>query len=185
MQRLAVRRQLRGAVVTCAVLLAGIYLTGCGGADLSMGEEEVTTPSEPTRTPSGTSTINALADDWIDMIEAAGMGEYAQLGRELLARGNVRIVSPPELDARFNAFAHINTREIWINTPMLQRYPDVLDRATIFLHELIHIRSGEVTHGGPWWSAQSEFRAYYRDLESSAAMLDAQALHDESIGVAR
>ncbi len=167
------------------MLLAGIYLAGCGGAGVPINEGGVTTPSEPTRTPSSTSTINTLAGEWIDMIDAAGMTEYAQLGRELLAQGDVRIVSPPELDARFNAFAHINTREVWINTPMFQRYPDVLDRATIFLHELIHIRSGEVTHGGPWWSAQNEFRAYYRDLETSAAMLDTAALHDESIGVAR
>ncbi len=115
------------------------------------------------------------------MIDEAGLTEYADLGRELLAQGKVRIVSPPELSEPFNAFAWLNTREIWINTPMFERYPDVLDQATIFLHELIHIHSGECTHVGPWWSAQSEFRAYFRDLESNTTEL---RLTDASVGVA-
>lgn len=33
--------------------------------------------------------------------------------------------------------------------------------ALLLLHELIHVRSGEQTHLGPWWSAQDEFRRYY------------------------
>jgi hypothetical protein len=126
-----------------------------------------------------------MVEEWIAMIEDAGMAEYAELGRELLAQGRVRIVSPPLLDAGFNAFAHINTREVWINTPMFDRYPDTLDRATIFLHELIHIRSGEITHNGPWWSAQDRFRVYYRDLQTSAvAVAEINALPDASDGVA-
>ncbi|HCA47808.1 MAG TPA: hypothetical protein DEP45_10775 [Armatimonadetes bacterium] len=103
----------------------------------------------------------ALVADWIDMIDSAGLSEYAQLGRELLAQGKVSMVSPPMLDADYNAFAHVNTREVWINRPMFERYPTMLDQATIFLHELIHIHSGEVTHFGPWWIAQDQFRVYY------------------------
>jgi hypothetical protein len=55
---------------------------------------------------------------------------------------------------------------------MFERYPTMLDQATIFLHELIHIRSGEVTHLGPWWVAQDQFRVYYRDLATAAAPAD-------------
>jgi hypothetical protein len=125
-----------------------------------------------------------VVKEWIAMIDEAGMTDYAQLGRELLAQDQVRIVSPPELAPDFNAFAYINTREIHLNTPMFERYPDVLDQATIFLHELIHISSGECTHSGPWWSAQSEFRTYYRDLETSAAVPRMSLFDDASIGVA-
>ena len=102
------------------------------------------------------------------MIEEAGFADYAELGSELLAAGRVRIVSPPELDEDFNAYAFINTREIWINEPMFARYPDVVSQATIFLHELIHIQSGECTHSGPWWSAQSEFYTYWHNQQTTA-----------------
>jgi hypothetical protein len=116
------------------------------------------------------------------MIAQAGFADYAALGSELLAAGRVSIVSPPDLDENFNAYAFINTREVWINEPMFTRYPDVVDQATIFLHELIHIRSGECTHSGPWWSAQSEFYTYWRNQESTAV---AALESDATMGVAR
>ncbi|MGC9319601.1 MAG: hypothetical protein ACP5KN_16340 [Armatimonadota bacterium] len=115
------------------------------------------------------------------MIEEAGFPEYAELGRELLADGQVKLVSPPTLEAGFNAFAWIDAREIWINEPMFERYPDVVDQATIFLHELIHIKSGECTHLGPWWSAQSEFHSYWTNRQTTQS----QAFPDIAIeGVA-
>jgi hypothetical protein len=177
------RWRLRGVVFTLAVLLTGAHLAGCGGASKPIDESSGATRAETPRTSGPMTPTSAVANEWIEMIEDAGMPEYAQLGRELLEQGRVRIVSPPTLEWRFNAFAHINTRQVWINTPMFERYPDMLDHATIFLHELIHIRSGEITHNGPWWSTQSEFRVYYRDLETSALALDTTALHDASIGV--
>ncbi|MGI5819792.1 MAG: hypothetical protein ACOX9R_17040 [Armatimonadota bacterium] len=162
-------------VAVCALLLTATGLTGCGGAIHPAEGRPIEAATPDAMTPTA-----VMVNEWIEMIETAGMTEYAQLGRELLAQGRVRIVSPPALDAGFNAFAHINTREIWINTPMFDRYPEVLDRATIFLHELIHIRSGEITHNGPWWSAQNEFRVYYHNLQTSAA---ARPRHDAPAAV--
>lgn len=170
----------RRAFTACVVLLTGTLLVGCGGdgqfTDMNIGSAPAGPDPSPTVSPA-----TAQVNEWIDMIEEAGLTEYAQLGRELLAQGKVRIVSPPTLDAGFNAFAWIDIREIWLNTPMFERYPDVLDQATIFLHELIHIRSGECTHRGPWWSAQDEFRVYYRDTSTTALAFDAT---DSSIRVA-
>ncbi len=177
------RWRFRGAIAAFAVLLTGPYLAGCGGASPPVKDGSETTPTEPSRTPDTTTHTAQVTNEWIDMIDQAGMADYAQLGRDLLAQNRVKIVSPPTLGERFNAFAHINTREVWINTPMFERYPDVLDQATIFLHELIHIHSGEMTHNGPWWSVQNEFRVYYAQLETSVAALDTPPFYDESIGV--
>lgn len=171
-------------IALCTVLLTGVYLAGCGGAEQAITGGVGAIPSETSPTPDAMTPTAAVANEWIEMIDDAGMTEYAQLGRELLAQGRVRVVSPPRLDVSFNAFAYINTREILINTPMFERYPDLLDQATIFLHELIHIRSGELTHSGPWWSAQSEFRAHYQGLEATALALDMPALHDAPAGMA-
>ncbi len=177
------RWRLRGAVMMGVVLLAGAYLAGCSGASGPVKENSEPAPDDASRARDTMSPTAVVVNEWIEMIDEAEMTEYAQLGRDLAAQDRVRFVSPPTLDANFNAFAHIDTREIWINEPMFERYPDVLDQATIFLHELIHIYSGECTHSGPWWSAQSEFRAYYADLETSAVALNAPTFHDASIGV--
>jgi hypothetical protein len=115
------------------------------------------------------------------MIEEAGFADYARLGSEMVASGRVKMVSPPELGENFNAFAFVDTDEIWINRPMFDRYPDVVDQATIFLHELIHIKSGECTHNGPWWSAQGEFHAYWTARQSASV---ASLVSDATIGVA-
>jgi len=107
--------------------------------------------------------------EWLDMIAQAGLTEYAQLGREMLERGAIEVVEPPRLDARFNAWTFLGARpHVWLNAPMWERYPDRIDRATILLHELIHVRSGEQTHLGQWWSAQDEFRRYYEEVNTNA-----------------
>lgn len=162
------KTRLRGAIGAVTMLLTISHLAGCGG---SVGDTGDTLPGGLPDPPTEMRPTAALANDWIAMIEEAGLCEYAQLGRELLAQDRVRMVAPPMLDADYNAFAHVNTREIWLNRPMFERYPTMLDQATIFLHELIHIRTGEVTHLGPWWVAQDQFRVYYRDLGTAAVAL--------------
>lgn len=104
-----------------------------------------------------------LVFTWIYLIENAGFNEYAALAKYMMSEGRIKFVAPPMLDADYNAFTWLDTDEIWINKPMFTRYPNVLDQATIFLHELIHIKSREQTHNGPWWSAQDEFLAYYKE----------------------
>lgn len=165
-------------VAACSMLISASLMVGCGGAASDVAPIE---DSAGEHQPSAVMQPAAVAEDWADMIEEAGLDEYAELGRRMLHQGRVRFVEPPELEQHFNAFAWINRREIWINEPMFERYPDVLDQATIFLHELIHIKSGECTHNGPWWSAQSEFYGYFTDQETSAMTVMA---HDASIGVA-
>lgn len=172
------RQHLYSVVAGGVVLLAATQLSGCGGASSETIDDGRTAPGRVPDAPPAPRSTTAVANEWIDMIEEAGLTEYAELGREILRTGSLRIVSPATLNADFNAFAHINTREIWISTLMFERYPSDLDQATIFLHELIHIKSGEITHLGPWWSAQSAFRAFYRDREIGAAVITVAALHD-------
>lgn len=134
---------------------AGVGMTvlaGCGGGG------GVTSPAD-TGFPANIANYNPPSR-WIELIEAAGLSEYATLGRQLEAAGKITVVGPAALDESYNAFSWIADRKIWINSPMFGRYPDVMDQAEIFLHELIHIQSGEMSHQGPWWSAQSQFRTW-------------------------
>ena len=132
-----------------------LALSGCGGGGgpVSSG---------------GTATFPAslpnyhAPDEWLALLETAGLQEYADLGRQLVREGKVKVVSPPTLGAQFNAFSWIPEKEIWINAPMFSRYPLLSDQADIFLHELIHIKSGECTHLGPWWSALNQFTTYWQ-----------------------
>lgn len=98
---------------------------------------------------------------WCDMIAQAGLPDYAAEGKELLRQRDIYLVSPPRLDARYNAFTWFPEAVIWINTPMFDRYPRIADQAEIFLHELIHVRSQEMSHSGPWWSALTTYRSYW------------------------
>ena len=125
---------------------------------------EPVTPVQP-RPPSVAEQRQAEVGVWCDMIEQAALSEYANLGRRMHAQGRVRFVRPPALDAEFNAFADVRAGEVWINEPMWSRYPDRLDRATILLHELIHLHSGELSHYGPWWADQERFRQYWACME--------------------
>lgn len=139
--------------------LSALTLAGCGG-----GGEGLTDSVS-----SGKSTFPAnlpnyhTFDEWLALIRVAGFSEYADLGAQLVSEGKVTVVMPPTLDASFNSYAWISQREIWINSPMFSRYPDIVHQATIFLHELIHIKSGESTHTGAWWSAQDQFATYWRN----------------------
>lgn len=149
-------------VFVSILCIVAASITGCAGGG---GGAVVDTPA----TNNGIDPANSFDPAaWIELIEAAGTQnpvfyEYAELGRQLVAQGNVVIVSPPTLDESFNAFSWIVEREIWINEPMFTRYPSVIDQATIFLHEMIHIMTGEVTHAGPAWSLQDEFAMFYSD----------------------
>lgn len=131
-----------------------LLLAGCND------RQQPVEPAQP-RPPSVTEQRNAEVGVWCDMIEEACLSDLAALGRRLHAQGRVRFVRPPYLDAEFNAFSDLQAGEVLLNEPMWTRYPDRLDRATIFLHELIHLHSGELSHYGPWWAAQEMYRQYW------------------------
>jgi hypothetical protein len=142
-----------------ALLLVGIVLTavaGCGGGEAGGTAIDATDDGFPTNLANYRSP-----EQWISMIEEAGLKDYADLGRQLTATKKIIFVSPPTLNTSFNAFSWVPQKEVWINSPMLSRYPKATDQAEILLHELIHIKSGETTHSGPWWDAQTEFRQYW------------------------
>lgn len=168
---------LLGGFIILVAVAGSVLLGGCGGAAVVPAQESAT-PAQPSHR-SDIPNYHAPSE-WVEMIAAAGLAEYAALGRRMLDEGRVRIVAPPSLDANYNAFAWLDSNEIWINEPMFERYPDVLDQATIFLHELIHIKSTEQTHLGPWWSAQSEFRARYVAQSTAAALKPTDAHADEA-----
>ena len=169
-------------VLLLTAAACSVMLTGCGGGSAGA----MTAPAAPPASQTTGSDIPNYnpPSTWISMIEEAGFADYARLGSEMVASGRVKMVSPPELGENFNAFAYVDTKEIWINRPLFDRYPDVVDQATIFLHELIHIKSGELTHNGPWWSAQGEFHAYWTDRQSGASVASL-LVSDANTGVAR
>lgn len=164
------RRAMWGALMIAAA--SPLLLAGCGGGSALPPAQ--LNPAAPQRPAWDVPNYHA-PDQWIEMIAQAGLSRYAALGSDLVSQGRVRLVAPPTLDANYNAFAWLDSGEIWINRPMFERYPDVLDQATIFLHELIHIDSTEQTHLGPWWSAQSEFRAYFATRSQTTAALASAA----------
>jgi hypothetical protein len=148
------------------ICLTVVVLAGCGGGGgeaPAASRAHGSSPGYPAEIPNFHSP-----EQWIELIDDAGsvnsaFYEYADLGRRLLADGAVKFVSPPTLGEQFNAFCWIDTEEIWINEPMFARYPDVVEQASIFLHEMIHIKTGEVTHDGPCWSLPNEFESYCRN----------------------
>lgn len=142
-------------LLALAVLIA-YTLSGCGGGGGDVPGSSG--GSFPTNLPN-----YHAPEEWIALIQTAGLQEYADLGRQLVKEGKVKIVSPPTLDVSYNAYSWNSEEEIWINSPIFSRYPDIVQQATIFLHELIHIKYGEETHNGPWWSAQDQFVTYWRN----------------------
>lgn len=151
---------LRPARTVCLLLIltasVSLALTGCGG-----GGAGVSASGGGDTFPANLPNYHT-PEQWIALIETAGFQDYADLGRQLVREGKVTVVTPPTLDAQFNAYSWISDKEIWINAPMFTRYPDITQQATIFLHELIHIRSAESTHTGPWWSVQDQFAVYWQ-----------------------
>ena len=103
---------------------------------------------------------------WIGMIEEAGLTEYSEIGWELWKAGRIQFVRPPYLSEEFNAWADFHyPYTILINEPMWTRYPERLDRASILLHELVHIRTLEMTHYCPYWTDVARFREYWLNRE--------------------
>ena len=125
--------------------------------------DTVSTASNPANLPNYHSM-----EELLHLIEMAGIDDYAAFGRSLLRAGKVKIVSPPDLPENYNAYAWIREGEIWINTPMFQRYPNIIDQATIFLHEMVHIKWNIVTHEGPMWHVLSDFRRFYNEAIQGA-----------------
>ena len=140
-------------LLSVLVTVLSLTFAGCGGGGGDTGSGGGNT------FPASLPNYHAPSE-WIALLEAAGLQEYADLGNQLIRDGKVKVVMPPTLDAQFNAFSWITDREIWINAPMFSRYPNAGLQATIFLHEMIHIKSGESSHAGPWWAVQDQFAAY-------------------------
>jgi hypothetical protein len=144
----------RSTSLLVMMAFAAVLLSGCGGG----GEMGAPSGIQASDLPNYHSP-----EQWIALIETAGFEEYATLGRELVSEGRVKFVAPPTLDASFNAFAWTTEREIWINAPMFDRYPGIVQQATIFLHEMIHIATAESTHAGPEWAVLDQFAVYWRN----------------------
>ncbi len=142
-------------MLSLATLLS-VVLSGCGGG-VTAG-----LPHEDATFPANLPNYHA-PEEWIALLEQAGLREYAALARELVRDDKVIVVTPAQLDGQVNSFAWITEREIWINAPMFSRYPDIGHQATIFLHELIHIQSGEASHEGAWWAIQDQFAVWWAD----------------------
>jgi len=139
-----------------ALGLSVLALTGCGG-----GGTTDTASTGGTMFPSSIPDVHQ-PEEWVSLIDAAGFPEYAALGRQLIANRTILLVSPPTLPENYNAYAFIPERRVWINSPMFTRYPNIVQQAAIFLHEMVHIKTGESTHNGEWWAIPDQFEAYWR-----------------------
>jgi hypothetical protein len=138
------------------LIVTGFALAGCGGG----GGTGATDPGGIIF-PANVPNVHQ-PDEWIALIEAAGFQEYADLARELLTQRKIRFVRPPTLMSNYNAYAFVPERMIWINEPLFERYPDIVQQAAIFLHEMVHVSSGELSHVGPWWKTTDDFEAYWQ-----------------------
>lgn len=138
------------------LLVTGCVLTGCGG-----GGGTGAADSGGTIFPANVPNVHQ-PEEWIALIEAAGLKDYADLGRELISLRKIRFVRPPTLMSDYNAYAFVPEHLIWINEPLFDRYPDIVQQAAIFLHEMVHISSGELSHVGPWWGITDDFEAYWQ-----------------------
>jgi len=145
-------------VLLLVVSIAVVGLVGCGGG--GGGASSANSSGSIGPATDGIPNYNPPSR-WIELIAQAGLQSYADLGSQVDVARKVILVSPPTLSETFNAFTWINEGEIWINSPMFERYPDVVDQGEIFLHELIHLSSGETSHEGPWWSDLTLYRAYW------------------------
>lgn len=139
-----------------------LILYGCqdGGKPQTPQETPIVYPDYPTNTPHYPLTTmeqKLLVDEYIKIIKKAGFPDYADLAADMQRKRKIIFVRPPGLTEEFNAWADIQTKEIWLNKPMFDRYPHIAHQTTIFFHELIHIKSTELTHFGPWWKDQDVF----------------------------
>lgn len=91
----------------------------------------------------------------LDCIAGTDVGaEYVTLGRELHRQGRI-VVLPDAVMAGMLGFADFVTGRIELSEGLFA-YP--LDRqGYVLLHELIHLRSGEQSHAGPWWGTLDEY----------------------------
>ncbi len=88
-------------------------------------------------------------------LDATGVGaEYVALGRTLHRQGRIQVL-PAGAMAGMLGFADFTTGRIELSEALFA-YP--LDRqGYVLLHELIHLRSGEQSHAGPWWGTLDEY----------------------------
>ena len=132
------RRRPRWAWVAAVAAGSVALVAGCGGgADSSRtaGRSEVAAAGR----------VDRAMEGLLGIIEQAGMGDYAAYGRDLQARGRLRIVTTDQLDPALNAFTWNTDDCIWYGEIAFTRY-DRVDQAEILLHEMVHLRTGEVTH---------------------------------------
>ncbi len=124
---------------TAAAMFIAVGAAGCGAAwNLSQSSGEVTNVASAGH-------VDPRIDGLIDTIAEVGMTDWADYGRDLQRRGRIRVVTTDELDPKFNAFAFIDKECIWYSEIAFERY-DHVDQAEILLHEMVHLRTGEITH---------------------------------------
>jgi len=120
-------------------------------------------PDGPPVGMNGLPLIRPTVLAWCGYIEQAGLADWADYGRALLdKRGGVRFVSGGVLPENYNAYTEYQAGEVWINKPMFARYSDPHDQGEIYLHELVHLRTGVMSHAGPWWAPVGLYRDFWR-----------------------
>jgi len=82
----------------------------------------------------------------LDLIAGLGMTNWADFGRGLNQSGRIRLVTTVELDPEFNAFSWLDQQCIWYSEIAFVRYPRLVDQSEILLHELVHVKTGDMSH---------------------------------------
>jgi len=88
--------------------------------------------------------------------ELAEGAEYVELGRELHRQGRI-VVLPAGAMAGMLGFADFTTGRIELSEGLFTYQLD--QQGYVLLHELVHLRSGEQSHAGPWWEVLNEYDA--------------------------
>lgn len=124
------------------VILAALLSAGC--------RDEQPPEPPPARVPPQVG--EALAQ-----IAASGVADdYAALGVTMLKRGQIVVVAEPAGVPGYLGWADLTPPAHIELAERLMGYPPE-QVAYVLLHELVHIRSTEQTHLGPWWGVLDDY----------------------------
>ncbi len=151
-----------------------VVLAGSGGGSSSPVGSATLNTSGSSAIGGSFPSLASLADYHspavlLALINQAGSSDYATLGEAVLAAGHLEVVAPPTLPTDFNAYTFLPDGLIWISTLMYSRYPAERDQAYILLHELVHLKTGNVDHTGPEWAVLDQFQAVMDTLQPRPA----------------
>lgn len=94
----------------------------------------------------------------LDCIAGTGVGaDYVTLGRTLHRQGRI-VILPARAMAGMLGYADFATGRIELSEALFAYPPD--RQGYVLLHELVHLRSGEQSHAGPWWGTLDEYDAH-------------------------